>query len=184
MRLMKAMAMAIGLGAAAIGVGCSSTDGMSRHDVTVALAPELTAPGSTTPSVRVDIVAVNPTEAARWESYSMSEYWSRPDSLRAGADRHEMAFAPGNTEPKTLKKSDPIWNTWGGPDASKRSGMQLFILADLPGSHQDLPGGQDDRRVVLPLDRSRWDGEEPIRITVLPTRLKSEASPKPPKPAK
>lgn len=182
MKLIKATMMVIGLGMAAMGLGCSS-DGMSRHDVTVALAPELTGPNAPPMSVRVDVVAVNSTEASRWENGSMTEYWSRPDSLRNSGERYEMAFAPGNTEPKTLKASDPIWAKWGAPDASKKTGMQLLILADLPGSHSDLPGSQDDRRVVLPLDRSRWDGDQPIRITVQPSRLKCETPPKDP-PAK
>jgi hypothetical protein len=128
----------------------------------------------------VDIVAVNSTEVGRWENVSMTEYWSRPDSLRNGADKFEMAFAPGNTSPKTLKASDPIWTKWGAPDPYKKPGMQLFILADLPGMHQDLPGNQDDRRVMLPLDQSRWDGEQPIRVTVQQGRLRSETSPKEP----
>lgn len=181
---MGKLVAAAAMGLAGMMVGCSSTDGMSRHDVAVSLAPELAAPGVTAPSVRVDIVAVNSTEAARWENYSMTDYWSKPDSLRTGADRHEMAFGPGNTAPKTLSKSDPLWEKWGAPSPSQKSGMQLFILADLPGSHQDLPGVQDDRRIVLPLDESRWNGEQPIRITVLGSRLKCETPPLEPKPKK
>jgi hypothetical protein len=180
MRLIKATMMVIGVGLAAMGIGCSSTPGMSRHDVTVALAPELTAPGAPLTSVRVDVVAVNSVDAERWENASMSDYWSKPDSLRNGADRFEMAFAPGNTGPKTLKASDPIWNTWGAPNPSQKSGMLLLILADLPGAHADQPGSRDDRRVVLPLDSNRWDGETPIRVTVLPTRLRCETTPKEP----
>jgi hypothetical protein len=183
MRLIKATLAAIGIGMAAMGIGCSSTPGMSRHDVTVSLAPELTAPGAPLTSVRVDVVAVNSTEASRWENASMSEYWSKPDSLRNSGERYEMAFAPGNTGPKTLKASDPIWNRWGAPNPAQKSGMMLLILADLPGAHQDMMGSQDDRRVVLPLDSNRWDGETPIHITVQQTRLRCDTPPKEP-PAK
>jgi hypothetical protein len=87
--------------------------------------------------------------------------------------RHEMSFGPGNKDPKTRSKSDPIWEAWKG-----RGAMHLFVLADLPGATGDKPGSEDGRRTKLPLDKCRWEGDT-IKIVVQNSQIVCTTPPKP-----
>ena len=154
-------------------VGCGGTR-MSRHDVVVSMDPALTT-ASGTPTVKVDIVGISETEKEQWASKNISDYWRAGDGLRKDAvARKEMIFAAGKTAPQTLKGTDPEWNDWAG-----RKAMYLAIIADLPGASRD---GADGRRIILPLDASRWDPEDkPIKIVVQSSRLRCDTDPLPPK---
>lgn len=129
-------------------------------------------------SMRVDIVAVagmGPKE--KWENMYMSEYWSPdPDSTRnkTSVPTHTMRWGHGEPCEQTLKKNDQIWKEWKGGNA-----QWLFILADTPGITEDEAGNMDARRLVLPLDKSRWEvGVGSIKISVTRDNVISLTSPK------
>lgn len=167
------------LGAMVLGgvVGCESGPSMGRYNVEVSLDPSLASRAGGPPQIMVDLVGLNDTQVAAWESKSMTSYWTTADPLRAEAKdyRKEMPFGPGQTAPQTLSKSDAIWNKW-----KERGAMHLFVLADLPGAKADAPGTADGRRVILPLDKRRWKTDT-IKIVVQNSQLNCTTPPEPPK---
>jgi hypothetical protein len=102
-------------------------------------------------SVLVDLVAANPGNLPRWESYSMSKYWKDGDPMRNDADRITLSFVSGQSLTNHLGQVDPKWNRWLGQGAT-----HLIVLADLPGAHADKPGTQDQRRQIVTLDPCNW----------------------------
>jgi hypothetical protein len=152
---------------AAMGLGCSGPH-MSRHDVVVSMDESLKVAG-TTPTVRVDIVGIPDTEREQWAGKTINDYWRAGDGLRKDAvARKEMSFAAGRTESQTLKKTDSQWDEW-----AKRKAMHLVIIAD-------LSGGTDGRRLILPLDSTRWKPEDKtIKIVVQSSRLRCDTDPEP-----
>lgn len=165
----------VGLISLVIG-GCGCTPGMGRYNVEVALDPSLADRAGGPPQVTVDLVGLNDTQVSAWTNKSMTAYWTPSDRMRAEARgvRHEMTFGPGNAGPKTLSKTDPIWETW-----KSRGAMHLFVLADLPGASGDQPGDADGRRKILPLDKCRWD-KDTIRFQVQSSQIECLTPPKPP----
>lgn len=142
-------ALAIMIFATMLG-GC--TAGMGRYHVTVQPSEGLRDASGTMPSIEVDLVGVNESEAARWRSYPVSDYFSGRDQFRADADRHTLAFTHANPGPQTLPRTHPIWQKWKDKQA-----MELFILVNLPGTGDRQ---EDPRRLVLPLSRDRWKVDE------------------------
>lgn len=177
MRGMMKMALMLGLVAsAAIGVGCGSS-GMGRYDVNVALDPAV-ATAQSVPTIAVNIFGANSVEEARWASESMTNYWMPGGQLRqefAGQIK-EFNFGPGATQAQTLSRNDPIWETW-----QKHGAQTLFIVANLPGGHEDKPGAADSRRLILPLAKDRWQSGQAIQITVQRGRIRADTQPLPPK---
>ena len=162
--------LALGLG------GCKSAPAMGRYNVEVSMDPELTNRTGGTPQVLVDLVGVNDMDYPRWSSESMSKYWDTGSDSRgetAGV-RHSMAFGQGNSGTKVLSKTDKIWDTW-----KERKVMHLLVLADVPGAQADRPGSEDGRRLVLPLDRSRWKGRDTIKVVVQRSRVTTTTPPDP-----
>jgi hypothetical protein len=163
------------LAAMALGLGACGGAKMWRGDVEVRPDSALVKQAGGAPTIRVDLVGVNDVDLGAWQAKPMSEYWEPGDPLRASAEfKHTMTFAEGRTAPQTLTKKDPIWNEW-----KSRGAMHLLVLADLPGAHQDLPGDTDDRRVVLPLDSSRWEANQAIKILLQRAGVRCETPPKP-----
>jgi hypothetical protein len=128
--------------------GCS---GMGKFDVVVKLDESFRAEGATVPSIEVDLIGVNAVEYPRWENYSMSQYWSPADQLRRDADKYVMRFGQDWALAQTLRHQDAVWRRWKPKQAT-----HLFVLAFLPGVHEDQPGNADPRRLILPLDQRRW----------------------------
>lgn len=180
MGMMKRLVVLVLVGYAAAAIGCAGGPRMGRYDVVVSMDPALVNEPGGAPSVTVNLVGVNDAEAEKWNAKNMNEYWTPNDPLRqdAASYAHVMQFGPGRSEPKTLSKDDPIWNTWSNSGA-----MHLFVLADLPGSHEARPGSADARRLVLPLDRRRWEAGKPIEIELQRStiRLKTQMKPEPKK---
>jgi len=117
-------------------------------------------PGLKDKSMLVDLVGVNPANEERWKSYSMSKYWRDGDPMRADAEKWTCNFISEPTQVKTLQLSDPIWKQWPGA-------ASVFVLADLPGKHADMPGSQDSRRQLLPLSRSAWQkGTKELKVRI------------------
>jgi hypothetical protein len=102
-------------------------------------------------SVEVNIVGVNEFEYPRWESMLMSEYWKPENKMRRDAKKYIMKFGQNLPPQQVLEKKNEIWKTW-----SKRKAKYLFVLADLPGFHEDQGGNADSRRLILPLDKDCW----------------------------
>lgn len=124
-------------------------------------------------SVLVDVVGVNPANEERWKSYSMSKYWRDGDPMRAGAAKWTCNFISEPTLVKTLKLGDPIWKQWPGATS-------IFILADLPGAHTDMPGTQDARRQVLPLFQSAWEkGTKELKVKIKESGIEVVTPPRP-----
>lgn len=172
---MKRIAGLVVLGAVAVGLGGCGGSKMWRGDVEVRPDSALVNQPGGAPTIRVDLVGVNDVDLSAWQAKSMSEYWQPNDALRTSAEfKHTMTFTEGRTAPQMLAKKDPIWNEW-----KSRGAMHLLVLADLPGAHQDLPGDTDARRVVLPLDSSRWEANQQIKILLQRAGVRCETPPKP-----
>lgn len=170
-RFWMALAGAMALGFVA--TGCSQTPRMGTYNVTVTSSEQLRDPASGKMiSVEVDIVGVSETERAQWSDKPLSEYFTPGDSLRQYADKHTMGFTNETPQPRTLSAGDPIWGKW-----SSSSAHDLFILANLPGM-ADQPGDRDGRRLILPLDKARWN-DKVIKVEIMPSGLKLRSEMKP-----
>lgn len=149
-------------------VGCASSERTGRYEIVVALAPSMAdRETGRVPSVEVDIVGVGPTQEARWREYRMSQYFGGGDALRQSASKLTLPFTTDNPGAKTVDRDDPIWGQWESAGATR-----LFVLVNLPGFGEgdDLAGEADGRRLILPLERSRWSGRR-IEIEVRPREL-------------
>ena len=127
--------------------GCHS---MRKFDVIV------NAPSLSNQTVEIDLVGVNGYELERWNSVNMSEYWMRGNIEREGALKHVINFGvaeDGSVLPleQVLSRKDDIWNQW-----RNRNVTHLFVMAHLPGLHEDRLGNADSRRVSIPLDNDCW----------------------------
>lgn len=115
-------------------------------------------------SVEVHLVGVNRFEKDRWETVSMTDYWTPGNQLRKGAKEytHVIQFGQGPCE-KILNKKDPIRDIW-----KSRKAEYLFILADLPGIFPNLVGNADARRLRLPaVDSKCWkQSQTEINISI------------------
>jgi hypothetical protein len=172
----KRMTALVALSALAVGLGGCGGAKMWRGDVEVRPAAALVNQPGGAPTIRVDLVAVNDVDLGAWQARPMSKYWEPGDDLRASAEfKYTMTFTEGRTGAQTLAKKDAIWNEW-----KSRKAMHLLVLADLPGPHDDLPGDADERRIVLPLDSSRWPPNQKIRSVLKQAGVRCETPPKPP----
>lgn len=137
-------------------------------------------------SVTVDVIGVNPAEAAQWSGYSMTKYWQQGDAFRASATKrtYTVRINPGQAQEvlilKDAKKdanTAAYWKQWKEAGAT-----QLFILADLPGAPEDKTGDADPRRLILPLTPDRWpNADAPLRVLVQSNALVLSTPMLPPK---
>lgn len=135
--------------------GCTAIPMPAPHTIRVEIASALV--GS---SLQVDVIGVNSFELPKWQTYSVSRYWTPGDPLRRDAEKVTFRFAPGVALTLQLPADDSIWTRW------LRSGTAyLVLLSDLPGAVSDQLGNDDPRRIVLPLDTRLW-GNLPIHILV------------------
>ena len=172
------MMKVVALGLMAMALTCCGPR-MGKYDVRVGMDPALVSQVGGAPSVTLNLVGVNEAGLAEWNAKNMQDYWMPADPTRRDAQAYAyvMQFGPGQSETKVLKKDDPIWQKWQADSAT-----HLFVLADLPGSHESRPGSADSRRLVLPLDTRRWSGEQiDIEVQQSTMRLKTEMRPEPKK---
>ncbi len=134
--------------------GCGGFGGGPKYDITVSLDEAWTS-GGRTPTLEVDLVGANASQAGPLRSASVGQYFSAGDPFRAAQDKATLTFTSQDASPKVLSKSDPIWSKWNAAGAT-----DLFVLVNLPGVAQDQPGDADPRRLILPLDPARWTGRE------------------------
>ena len=152
-------------------VGCSS--GIPRYDISVRLDESLRLPDGEFPSMDVDVIGDEPTENETWTGYPITRYFSGRDTARSNAPKTTMSFSSGDQAEQTLAKNAPIWKQW---EQTKTDTLHVF--AHLPGVYTDLYGEQDPRRVVIPLDRTRWEGGEiQIRINKTGASLQTPRRP-------
>ncbi len=129
-------------------------------------------------SVEVHLVGVNrlELETDSWEKTSMTDYWAPGSELRKRAQEytHVIQFGQGPCE-VALGKKDPIRKVW-----KKKKAEYLFVLADLPGTHEDSEGSTDARRLRLPaLGSKRWGmSKKKIDIRIEESNIVSLTVPK------
>ncbi len=152
--------------------GCSH--GPIDRNMSLMLGKSLRANAQSTSTIAVDLVGVNATDYQRWFNYSMTAYFTAGDLLRAGANKITLNFTPGSAATIVLSKNNPVWKQWRADGDT-----YIFVLAQLPGIRQDMPGPQDPRRLILPLKKSRWpDSANPIRILIKNSGVVCETPPK------
>jgi hypothetical protein len=186
----KGPASALLLGAMMLlGIGCapSCRHIPDRHEVTVSLSPDLKAHLS---AIEVHIFAANRADSAIWEKENMTSYWSSgsPDRKRNEGKMYIMHFDAEHPEAQTFspaetKASGETKKTWNDlwPIWEKDRAVNLLIFTTLgsdapPGS--DANTAFDPRRLIIPLDRCRWEKpQQPLEVTLTPTRIELSTLP-------
>jgi len=152
-------------------VGCKADEAV-RFDLRI-VADDTMRQGNLLPSFEVDIVGVEPSASQLWYNLSLNDYFSGKSKIRASAKRYTVRFTNDDVKPKILVKDDPIWQEW-----FEKGATEFYILASLPGLHDDKPGPQDPRRLILPLDIERWKTDQ-IEIKVFKGSVSSTTPPLP-----
>jgi hypothetical protein len=155
-RMFSLMALALFV---LLGVGCCP---VSRMTISVELDPSFQAkyPNST---FDVDLVAVGPNEAVRWEgsAMSMTKYWEAGNGMRRSLATKTLAFNSTKPEAQVVASDDPIWDKWL-EGASTSAPPHIYVLVQYPGIHDaardDKPGNQDFRRQILPTKKCQYGG--------------------------
>lgn len=140
------VSVVVGSAFAAVLAGC----GGPRFNVQVKVNEQWAATGRV-PTLEVDLVGANPSDAAILSRKDLLEYFAAGDDIRSTYPKKTLTFTKSDPEPKTLEKSDPVWQAW-----DQKQVDQLFVLVNLPGIAGSLPGDADPRRLILPLDTTRW----------------------------
>jgi len=112
-------------------------------------------------SVQVDVIGVSRDERDLYANKSVTEYFEPGDSLRQSAVKESLIFGRHTSSLQSISASDPIWSRW----IEERGAEYVVFLADVPGLKEDKPGNADSRRLILPLDKAKWD-ERPEIITI------------------
>lgn len=147
-------------------VGCSR---LGRYVVQV-------QSGSATDSIQVDIVGVNDAEYERWAAYPLDEYWSPTNAFRKNAvDRVVLRFGMGREPVQQIGRKDPCWTAWRA-----RQCRYLFVLTNAGPLRSAEAAVVDPRRLVLPLEKKRWDGRT-IQVQVQPGGIVCVNGPRPKK---
>ncbi|MEE2912876.1 MAG: hypothetical protein VX436_03630 [Planctomycetota bacterium] len=126
---------------------------IGRYDVTVSAGSIEDDPRFITSDIEIDVIALTNDQYCidGWHKYDLKDYFDiNGNSLRDSSPVWKARFNSSDNDPKTLSSDDPIWSVWEGEEAT-----HLVILA------KQMNAGTTDsaRRLVLPLDRSRWHDE-------------------------
>lgn len=130
-----------------LGSGCATRLGL--YDVSVALDQSLIDAHGHCEAVEVHLVALDPFQCENMARRSMTDYWRpgrRPDAYEAM--KFHLYFGEDKDQIQRLSHTNALWQAWD-QDGTKR----LWVLADIPGVHQDA--ADDPRRLVVPLIRTR-----------------------------
>lgn len=145
--------------------------GFDRHPVTVSLGPAFQ---QHPPLIEVHIFAANAQESHEWETVPMSEYWGRNrlERSRHESDRVTFTFGPNKPQSQVFSPEikpqewNELWSKW-----EKQNATNLFIMASLPSDpNQPFPdknGSEDARRLVIPIDKCKWENKEQAFDVVL-----------------
>lgn len=123
---------------------------MGRYDVTVSAGRIQDDPRFITSDVEIDVIALTNDQYCidGWYKHDLKKYFNaNGDSLRDNSSVWRARFNANDSDPKTLTSDDPIWSVWAAEEAT-----HLVILA----KQMNEGSGDSTRRIVLPLDRSRW----------------------------
>ncbi len=163
--------------------GCSSPEGvwgpvlevsppdsiMGRFDITVSPGRLLQHPSMSDRDIQIDITALTNEQYCTqgWFKHDLRDYFDdEGDALRDDASVWRARFSADQDDPcfATLSADDPLWGLWEAEGAT-----HLVVLAEQPGGAHE--GSSDAaRRLVLPLDRSRWLDED-IALRLMSTGL-------------
>jgi hypothetical protein len=127
---------------------------MGRFDVTVSTGRIQDDPRFITSDVEIDVIALTNDQYCidGWYKHDLQDYFSvTGDSLRDASPVWKAKFNATDDDPKTLSSDDPLWSIWEAEEAT-----HLVILAKQMGEGS----GDSARRLVLPLDRSRWHDDK------------------------
>lgn len=149
---------------AALLASCSwLSSGPRAYDVEIGYDPSTIERFRVFPSVEVDVAAVDETTARQLEKTEIDDYFDPAGFIRGSLRKKTFHFSEEDCESKTLSRKDPVWDSWVG----KRRARFLVLFASLP---RDGDKGPDLRKLVLPLDSSRWDGSK-IEVSLVPAGL-------------
>ena len=199
--MLKRLSALAALALTVMATGCAH--GPGRYNVTVqlddAMRQKLGDLGDR--NFEVDLVAVNSLENDRWSNASVTNYWQPNDAFKGSIPTKVMIFnskavqqaaatstaapktaAGAATQPsaysQTLSAKDPIWDKWYA-NKNDKSVYHLYVIGQLPGVFDDLPGDRDVRRQILPLNVEEWpSGTKDILIQVRPTGIVALTTPK------
>ena len=118
------------------------------------------------PSIEVDFVVVDETEIDQWLNQDIDKYFNPKNTLRADTVRHSMPFTDERPESRQLNADSGIWQRWKGT-----GDLNMFIIASIPLDTNQFGVGARPRRLILPLDKARWDDGKTIEILVKPSGL-------------
>lgn len=136
--------------------GCETTQYPDPYDFNVILGSQLKGA-----SVQVDIIGISEDQLSTYVNKSVTEYFKPDDPLRQNALKTSLNFRRDTAEAQAFPVTDPVWRAW----IEENNAKYVVFLADLPGLNKDQPGNQDPRRLILPLEKSKWD-KRPEIITV------------------
>ena len=163
-------------------MGCTSNEGywgpvlevsppnsvMGRYDVTLSTGRLLAKPEMVNEEVEVDVIALTNKKYCKdkWFEYDLTSYFDASgDALRDNSPVWRATFN-SNENTQTLTSDNPIWSIWEASDAT-----HLVIIAE--GDAEE-----DARRMIIPLDRSRWlEDDIEIRVMVSGLVLRSRRLP-------
>ena len=150
-RVLVLSGVAIVVGLATVGTGCTRLRPPPwRYTVRVTISQGMADSVGNLPSVEVHLIALDTVDGMSFQGVKMSGYWD-PNRRPGEYHKYVMRFGGDSPTTQTLSIDHSIWRQWLNDGAT-----HLFVLADLPGSFKDLDDVKDARRLIEPLDPSRW----------------------------
>jgi hypothetical protein len=140
--------------------------GPGRYDVVVKVDEMYKDQHGQPLSLEVHVCGLTKVENERWAAIPVADYFA---NARANDRTVVMKFGQGLEPEQKLLRKDPIWQKW------EEQGVEyLYIAANLPGVSAEKMGGNDPRKLCVPLNTScwkSWNGGKyvvPIRIEAPP----------------
>ena len=130
---------------------------MGRYDVTIDVGRLFENASLGTDEIEIDLIAMTNEAYCReaWFSHALGDYFAETgDPLRDGAAVWRASFSGTDASPRTLGADDNLWHQWHASGAT-----HLVVIAEAPWL-SERGDADDPRRLVLPLDRSRWLSDE------------------------
>lgn len=149
---------------AALLASCSwFSSGPKAYDVRIGYDPSTIERFRVFPSVEVDVVAADEATVRLLEKTEIDDYFDPGGFIRGSLRKKTFRFSEEQHGEQVLSRKDPVWDSWIG---KRRAGF-LVLFVSLP---RDGDKGPDLRKLTLPLDSSRWEGDE-IDVSMIPAGL-------------
>ena len=130
-----------------------------------------TSKGMGSTPVEVHFVALSFANHEMLTDYSMTKYWRQVQRGQPPFQARVLKFQGDEVRQQVLRADDPVWARWISGQRAHLKDMHLYVLADLTGvKFEDQKGTADARRLILPLDPSRW-ASRVIRLEIRPTQI-------------